>query len=306
MENPELLSKDTKVCVGVLHSLLPAATTAKIPSLGLVRRLSNLVTYSRSLIVSDGLQSRESTRSIDMPSSEAMTPALSYSVSETQTPIEAFASYAQVVQIAQTQQNSHGDINWQYVAIGHQILGSALQQSQSGNTTTSRNLYIDALKYIHFGAPNDLHEAESYRASSQLNAEASDLIIDKHGPIARWHGKHERSPNVVRSSTTSIVSLIIAIFVLAMPIVADLLSRALEYERRHRVIERIVDGTSQFIKSTSDSGIAASQQVVRLGQSRLGTYCLLKMALIFNSIAEGISDGIVQSVEDQRGVVADR
>lgn len=97
---------------------------------------------------------------------------------------------------------------------------------------------------------------------------------------------------MIRASSARIVNLLLSalfsLIMLGIPIFALLFTRAVEYERRHRLGEKAVEGTRSLAGT-------ASTTLVRASKSRSGAYCLATVLCVVQSILEGAGDGINKS-----------
>lgn len=151
-------------------------------------------------------------------------------------------------------------------------------------------MYMDALKYLHHGLPEDLSENELHLLHEHLPQQAQHLsgcsVTRAECPNTQTANNTDPSEqNFVRRSTSRLFSSVLTICILLLPIIASLINRALQYERAYHLSERAA-------RSASTAGVAISNQMVKLSQSPAGTACLLKVASLAQSVIEGLSDGL--------------
>lgn len=163
-----------------------------------------------------------------------------------------------------------------------------------------RTMLIDGLKYMVGALPDDLTEREvdmlrEFLPISRLPVNsAGDLV-----PGDRMTGAKAGSDNVLRSGTARMVCFFISILILVVPVLASLLSRALDYERQHRLAERTMQGTGQLAKNAASVSVSAADSLINLGQSPSGSQCLDSTRWIFQSIIEGAGDGFYESTRQR-------
>lgn len=154
-------------------------------------------------------------------------------------------------------------------------------------------MYIDGLKYIQAGLPTDLSESEL----QSLRAFLPTTEID----VSQKHAEPPRS-DLVRTSTARIVTSLIALFVLMLPILATLADKAIEWERRYQLTDKLTSATSQMVRSAGATGVTLGGQIVRLSQRQVSTYALFSLVGLVHSVVDGVSDGLESSL-DSRGMV---
>lgn len=162
-------------------------------------------------------------------------------------------------------------------------------------------MLLDGLKYMVGALPDDLTEREVDMVKEFLPAPL--LLADSAGgfvPRKPMIGAKTGSENVLRSGTGRLVCFLISVFVLIIPIFTSLLSRALDYERQHRLTEKTIHGTGQLAKGAASVSVSAADSLIGLGQTPLGSQCLYSMRWVLRSIFEGVGDGVDRSMQQRK------
>ena len=268
--------------------LVPSRMTSRVPLIGTVRKLRQSISRSRRFSANSDV----SDDSIDV--SGTTTPTLTRPLSPEElsiTRLDAACQHSAAIQMC----HQHRGVNWEAAIIGHQMLTSACERTTGSDTTMSRALYIDAIKYLHNGLPKDLHgdEMRTLRSSLPINLQEQELM-QREAPPQRA-ARATPKQNMIRSSTASLVTSTVALFMLLLPIVATLLNKALQYERQHHLTERAIQGA----KSAGSAGVHLGDQALRLIQSPLGIWCVLRLGWLAQSICEGVNDGLETSLSER-------
>jgi len=195
-----------------------------------------------------------------------------------------------------SKQGEKAAVNWPAVAVGVNLSQTALKGHASMDPAVGRTMLIDGLKYMIGALPEDLTEREVGVLREFLPV--SRLPVDSAGGLVPGNqvtGAKAGSDNVLRSGTARMVCFFISVLVLVVPILASLLSRALDYERQHRLAERTIQGTGQLAKNAASVSVSAADSLINLGQSPSGSQCLDSTRWIFQSIIEGAGDGFHES-----------
>ena len=79
----------------------------------------------------------------------------------------------------------------------------------------------------------------------------------------------------------------IGFFMLALPIMASLLSWAFEFERRHQLTER---ATSQAVSTASHAGLQLGNLLVKVNQTEVGNQAAHLVQDIFEGARDGVND----------------
>jgi hypothetical protein len=164
---------------------------------------------------------------------------------------------------------------------------SSIEQEGVQGAVVARQLYIDALKYLLRGLPTDLTPDEQLGIRSALGpgviaplqAEVSGLST------SRSSRQTEEHPSLLHRA---LASFIIQLFILSqflLPYIRIFLKNAYEYERTHRISEKVlassIDVIDVFGKRTA--GITAALWGMGLGEV---------ITWVVNGVAGGIQEGI--------------
>lgn len=188
-------------------------------------------------------------------------------------------------------------INWPAVAVGVTLSQAALSGRESMDPAVARTMLIDSLKYMVGALPNDLSEREvdmlnGFLPASALHADGLNLLGQT--------GTSLGSANILRWSRARLVCFVVSLFALILPVFAFLVERALVCERQYHLTERMVHGTGQVARNAGLATLLAGDKLLHLGQSSVGRQCLNFATWIFQSIAEGVTDGIDHTVKQRR------
>lgn len=163
----------------------------------------------------------------------------------------------------------------------------------------ARMIYVDALKYLHGGLPADMSQTERQSLQAFIPSLQLDPSSDRDDLMQRPGQKALPSSRLIRSSTASIVTFLIALFMLAMPILAALINKLLEYERKHHITERLVNTTGQIVRLATAKSVTLGGQMVSLSQRQSSTYATISMLGLIHSVVDGVSDGIEHSLNSR-------
>lgn len=300
--------------VSSIYALLPCEVAIQLS--GSVRqRIRNSISW-RSLSMRSGSTSSntsDESSSTTIVNTGASTPQLSRQASSadqlsTRTLTRRMEALSASPSNMPSEQDEATAIDWPAVAVGVNLSQAALNGRGSMDTAVARAMLVDGLKYMVGALPDDLSEREVDLLKEFLPAwPLPASSVEVHGPRRTSMNANTHPQNVLRSSTARLVCFLISLFVLAVPIFASLMSRALEYERQHHLAERTLQGSGQLARAAGTASVSAGDRLVRLGQTPVGGQCLLSARWVIQSIVEGITDGVDQTLKQQRpGMSLDR
>lgn len=181
--------------------------------------------------------------------------------------------------------------------LGHQILNSAAHRAHSDDDLMTRAMYIDALKYLHSGLPADISESERQSLHAFLPALESESSSQSSRNPHRTDQDVAPRSKLVQSSIASIVAFLIALFMLAMPMLATIANRLIDYERKHHVTERLANATGHIVRVASTKSLTISGQIISVSQRQMSAYALISVLGLVHSIVDGVSDGVERSLQ---------
>jgi hypothetical protein len=172
-------------------------------------------------------------------------------------------------------------------------------ESPAASPSFARQLYIHALTYLIRGLPTDLTTEEGLSVRSALppgivaplrieltGMEASSFHNSKDG-IGR--GTKETQPSVLhRTLATSIVNIFILIQFL-LPYIKVVLRAAYEYERSHRISEKVLASSIGTVDGLGRIGMRGGGAIWSSG-------FVLGVGEVVNWIVDGVSGGIQEGL----------
>lgn len=277
---------------------------SRVPLIGSVRKIKQVVSRSRSLSL-NSIDSEESTAAT-LPSSGVNTPTFTTPRMADELSMTRLDVALQQASIVRQERNE--GIDWDAAILGHRILTSATQRLSCNDATISRALYIDAVKYLNRGLPQDLNESEinaiieflPFKCRMQ-GQRGQDLAVNLAKTKPRTDTQSSaQSPNMIRTSTARVITFLLALAMFALPLVASLLNRALAYEREHHLTERAVVASGQVARSAGSAGITVGDYIVKWSRSSVGVYFIVRLGWLMQSMIEGVGDGIETSLKTGR------
>ncbi|KAK8243168.1 hypothetical protein IWZ00DRAFT_357768 [Phyllosticta capitalensis] len=213
-------------------------------------------------------------------------------------------------------------INWKYANQGLSLLTTALQEQSTlgaldhSTPSFSRQLYLHALTYLLKGLPSDLSADEKLSIETALPPDTIKVVhVDAaNGQLvcsdSQRTAVHARNPPpepswLHRMLAASIVQLFLFLHLL-LPYVKLFLSQAYQYEREHRISERLFASSIQTVDELGRRSIRVTNAICQMNDGKVGQalndLTLWWLRAVTGGIHEGVSEGflILGAREDVR------
>ncbi|KAJ5786743.1 uncharacterized protein N7503_011955 [Penicillium pulvis] len=191
-------------------------------------------------------------------------------------------------------------LRWNRVVPAYNLLRNAGYEAQQpqADGRLARSLYINALMYLLDALPSDLTAEESAMLQYRLPDNVKSSIVTSSQPYATQL-ETSMSPRAIPPARSYLhrllASIIVQIFLLArflLPYFRLLLRQVYEYERSHRITQRIVMTTLDAADELGKKSVDIGSAVCRFNQGRVG----VAVANLASWWVEGIAGGIYEGV----------
>ncbi|KAJ5161942.1 hypothetical protein N7492_007334 [Penicillium capsulatum] len=207
-------------------------------------------------------------------------------------------------------------VHWNRVVPAFGLLRNAGYEAQQSNADgrLARSLYINALMYLLDALPTDLSADETVMLKHRL-PEPVRASIAPPSALQKVHPE----PSCFKSASSSrsylhrlLASTIVQVFLLVrllLPYFRLLLHRIVEYERSHRITERVVTATLCTVDRLGGSSEIATSSG-KSNKANIGT-AVGNMAMwwvegVAGGIQEGVGEGLVQMGLPKQGSELDQ
>ncbi|KAK8207847.1 hypothetical protein BKA81DRAFT_359638 [Phyllosticta paracitricarpa] len=199
-------------------------------------------------------------------------------------------------------------INWKYANQGLTLLTTALQEYSTLGTpdnnvpSFSRQLYLHALTYLLKGLPSDLTADEKLSIETALPPDAVKVVhVDAtSGQLVCSDGHTRNQPPepswLHRALASSIIQLFLFLHLL-LPYVKLFLSQAYQYEREHRISERLFASSIQTVDELGRRGLRVTNAICQMNDGKVGQaindLTVWSLRAVTGGIHEGVSEGFL-------------
>lgn len=178
----------------------------------------------------------------------------------------------------------------------------------SRDSALTRQQYIHTMAYLLHGLPQDLtqHEATTIEQALPVVLQASSN--EDRGPLLEGLSGTRSFPR--RILATGIVQLFL-LFQLFLPYLQLLLRNAYQYDRTHRITERVAAASVSALDSMGKKGIEIFGAILRSGNGRgiqvLAAFSVWWIKEVSSGIHEGVENCVgIADKRREEGVIVER
>lgn len=183
-----------------------------------------------------------------------------------------------------------------YVVSGLNLLSLAVEESstlsqdpQPNNANFARQLYVHALTYLLRALPSDLTTEEQLSVRSAL----PDGIVERLR--LEVNSRSSTSPNprslLHRILASTIVQLFL-LFQLILPYLRYFLSAAYQYEREHKISEKVLSQSIETVDMVGKRGVGMAGVVFGMGDGKVGQMITEGTSWFIEGVTGGIHEGV--------------
>ncbi|KAJ5596908.1 hypothetical protein N7450_003366 [Penicillium hetheringtonii] len=191
-------------------------------------------------------------------------------------------------------------LRWNRVVPAFNLLRNAGYEAQQpkADGRLARSLYINALMYLLDALPPDLSAEESHMLQHRLPepVKASIATVPTAHPARLGNSTRAKQLPSSRSYLHRLLaSIIVQLFLLIrliLPYFKLFVRQAYEYERTHRITERVVTTTLDAADGLGKSGVSFGSAVCKLNEGRVGAAVGNLAAWWIEGIAGGVYEGV--------------
>ncbi|KAJ5158139.1 uncharacterized protein N7500_007790 [Penicillium coprophilum] len=197
-----------------------------------------------------------------------------------------------------TKYESDTGLRWNRVVPAFNLLRNAgyeAQQSQPDGRL-ARSLYVNALVYLLDALPSDLTDDETSMLQRHIPEPVKAGLTTYCPPPGYMDGmNHKMNPQPKSYLHKILASMIVQVFILLrflLPYARVLVHQLYEYERTHRITERIVASTLEAADGLGKGSVNIGAAVCKFNEGRFGAALSNLAAWWMESVAGGIYEGV--------------
>jgi hypothetical protein len=168
------------------------------------------------------------------------------------------------------------------------------QDPRFGNPTFSRQLYLHAITYLLRALPLDLTTEEQLSIRSAL---PTGVVEPLHIGVNTSNSNpnlanSESQPSLLHRLLASTIVRVFIIFQFLLPYLKCLLSAAYQYERRHKISEKLLSQSIHTMDLLGKQGLSLTECLCGMGDGKVGYVIVNSASWFVESVTGGIHEGI--------------
>jgi hypothetical protein len=186
------------------------------------------------------------------------------------------------------------------VETGFNLLSLAAEESsiisqdpRYGNASFARQLYIHAILYLLRALPTDLTVEEQLSIRSSLPHGVMHLQLEDSMHASRSsQSRTTNQPSILHRTLASTIVQVFILFQFMLPHLKYVLSSAYQYERTHKISEKVISGSISTVDTLGKRGLLISEAILSIGDGRMGQLLAQVASWFVEGVAGGIQDGL--------------
>lgn len=214
-------------------------------------------------------------------------------------------------------------INWKYANQGSSLFSQAHAESHTlsqrdDETTTifTRQLYIHSLTYFLRGLPSDLTAQETLSLQAAIPESLVPVRVEPctHTMMTLAHDGtiteiDSGEPSLLHRVTAILVFRSFVLMQFLLPYIKLLISHAYQFEREHRITQRLVSNGIMTADSLRRTSLQFSRTVCQMNDGKVGKalndVALWWVAGLTGGLQQGIREGVLMLSNDNRTEMKD-
>lgn len=185
--------------------------------------------------------------------------------------------------------------------IGLGLLSLAVQESSNiapehgcGNAGLARQLYIHALTYLLRALPADLTTEERVSVRGALpSGVVEPLRVEIHpdyNQSAQLPGTCQ--PSILHRTLSSTIIQLFVFLQFILPYLKYLLQSAYQYERQHRISEKVLSQGIETVDVIGKQGLSLTGTICEMGDGKVGQLITEAATWVVEGVTGGIHEGV--------------
>lgn len=300
--------------VSMLYSILPLAVKSRLPRLPSFRRSVSMYRLGTRRKSADSRPSTSSSSGSSTPGAYTSAMVLSNlkdlngddklvyygegsgdeNLSGTSTPRERRASRLELTEVK-------SGIGWKFANQGLNLLSIAVEESSSisqdssfGNAPFARQIYLHAITYLLRALPSDLTTEEQLSIRSALPAGIVEPLRLETSRVYTSQSRIASSapPSLLHRALASTIVQLFIFLQFVLPYLKYLLTAAYQYDRSHKISEKVLNQSVTTVDRLARAGIAASGAVYGMNDGKVGQMITETVAWVLEGVTGGIHEGV--------------
>jgi hypothetical protein len=186
--------------------------------------------------------------------------------------------------------------------IGLNLLSLAVEESSSisqdprfGNASFARQLYLHALTYLLRALPTDMSTEEQLSIRGALPpgvVEPLRLNVNSGYNLHMNASTSSDQPSLLHRTLASTIVQLFILFQFILPYLKYLLSAAYQYDREHKISEKVLTQGIETVDSLGKRGMSFTTALYGMGDGKVGKMITQTAAWFVEGVTGGIHEGV--------------
>lgn len=195
---------------------------------------------------------------------------------------------------------SKSGIGWKFANQGLSLLSLAVDESSTisqnpdfGNASFARQVYIHAVTYLLRALPADLTTEEQMTVRGALPpGVVQPLQLNPQYYSEAPPMRPATPPSLLHRTLASTIIQLFTFFQFILPYLKHLLAAAYQYDREHKISEKVVSQGIETVDSLGRTGLSLTGAIYGMGDGRVGHMIAETTAWVVEGVTGGIHEGV--------------
>ncbi|TGO84314.1 hypothetical protein BPOR_0520g00020 [Botrytis porri] len=195
-------------------------------------------------------------------------------------------------------------IGWKFANQGYNLLALSFEEASANsqntrfsNTPLARQLYVHALTYLLRALPSDLSTEEKISLQSAVPAEVVESIQEEsYTSEDSQDSNSSEPPSLLQRSIASIIIQLFILFQFILPSLKNILSSAYQYDRTHKISEKILSKGIVTVDTIGKSSLAVTGLVYGMSDGKVGQAITDAAAWVVEGVTGGVHEGVTEGL----------
>lgn len=162
-----------------------------------------------------------------------------------------------------------------------------------GDPSFARQLYIHAIIYLLRALPDVLTVEEQLSVRTSLPPGVIPHQLEGQGHATGISASRAiNQPSILHRALASTIVQFFLLFQFVLPYIKYLLNSAYQYDRTHKISEKVLSGSISAVDMLGRRGIILSEAVLGMGDGKMAQVLAHIASWLVEGVAGGIQDGL--------------
>ncbi|TEY38171.1 hypothetical protein BOTCAL_0492g00080 [Botryotinia calthae] len=300
----------------MLYSMLPNVVQSRLPRIPSIRKSVDIYGFVSGRKSESTLSGANTPGSISSSSTTTLINERSsissdgetdsYFLDDSHSSDEDFPQLLKNGQLLQTIEflETNSGIAWKFANQGYNLLALAFEESSAisqntrfSNTSLARQLYVHGLTYLLRALPSDLSTEEKISLQSAMPAEIVESIQEESNTSENSQDSNTgEPPSLLQKSIAAIIIQLFILFQFILPYLKHLLTSAYQYDRTHKISEKVLSKGIVTVDTIGKSGLAVTSAVYGMSDGKVGQAITDAVAWVVEGVTGGLHDGVSEGL----------